>query len=72
MRNIKPDSERGVTLFNGLIHDSIRRGNLIETRCGVIAKNLAMSALTFKGVGETNVTCQGCLSALEESKDVTE
>lgn len=60
---------------NGSVCEAMTDGARIETRCGVVAKNVSWASTTFKmvKVGHHDVTCPECKSINEIiSEDVKE
>lgn len=60
--------------YQGEWHEAISDGSRIETRCGVVAKNVSLASATFKmvKVGHHIVTCRECRSIKQLCEDVKE
>lgn len=71
---IKNEKSKCMIEFNGFNHEAIKVGSRIETRCGIIAKNISLSAPNFKMVeiSSNDMTCPSCKAAGDILEDVKE
>lgn len=74
MKNLIPERELCLIEYDGDWHEAISDGARIETRCGVVAKNVSMASTTFKmvKVGHHDVTCPNCKGIKQQIEDVKE